>query len=68
MTSELSQTLADLEWIPRAKVTHCAAPLKIETVEDLLTHFPRRHEDRREFPRFPHEETPVPDLSVKGAR
>jgi RecG-like helicase/REP element-mobilizing transposase RayT len=29
-------------------------------VEDLLTHFPRRHEDRTEFPHFPHEESDVP--------
>jgi ATP-dependent DNA helicase RecG len=34
--------------------------LDIETVEDLLTHFPRRHEDRTEFPRFPREESDVP--------
>ena len=59
MTIELSQTLADLEWIPRAKLTPLRR-LEIETVEDLLTHFPRRHEDRREFPRFPHEESSVP--------
>src|SRR5204862_3536 len=32
----------------------------IETVEDLLTHFPRRHEDRREFPEFPREESDFP--------
>jgi ATP-dependent DNA helicase RecG len=30
--------------------------LGIETVGDLLTHYPRRHEDRREFARFPREE------------
>jgi RecG-like helicase/REP element-mobilizing transposase RayT len=29
-------------------------------VEDLLTHFPRRHEDRAEFPQFPREESEVP--------
>jgi ATP-dependent DNA helicase RecG len=29
-------------------------------VEDLLTHFPRRHEDRTEFPKFPREESDVP--------
>jgi RecG-like helicase/REP element-mobilizing transposase RayT len=34
--------------------------LGIETVEDLLTHFPRRHEDRTEFPKFPREESDVP--------
>ncbi len=59
MTIELSQPIADLEWIPRAKLTPLRR-LEIETVEDLLTHFPRRHEDRREFPRFPHEESSQP--------
>ena len=29
-------------------------------MEDLLTHFPRRHEDRAEFPQFPREESDVP--------
>jgi ATP-dependent DNA helicase RecG len=33
--------------------------LGIETVENLLTHFPRRHEDRTEFPQFPREESDV---------
>ncbi|MEI8341765.1 MAG: hypothetical protein WCH43_09555, partial [Verrucomicrobiota bacterium] len=28
----------------------------LRTVEDLLTHFPRRHEDRRQFDRFPQQE------------
>ena len=53
---DLAQPLADLDWVPRAKITPLRR-LEIETVEDLLTHFPRRHEDRREFPRFPHEES-----------
>ncbi|MFN2475737.1 MAG: DEAD/DEAH box helicase, partial [Chthoniobacterales bacterium] len=34
--------------------------LGIETVEQLLTHFPRRHEDRREFAGFPREESETP--------
>jgi ATP-dependent DNA helicase RecG len=34
--------------------------LGIETIEDLLTHFPRRHEDRAEFPKFPRDESDVP--------
>ena len=34
--------------------------LGIETVEDLLTHYPRRHEDRHQFPEFPREESDVP--------
>jgi RecG-like helicase/REP element-mobilizing transposase RayT len=59
MTMELSQVLAELEWVPRAKLTPLRR-LEIETIEDLLTHFPRRHEDRREFPSFPHEESQQP--------
>ena len=34
--------------------------LGIETVEDLLTHYPRRHEDRHQFPEFPREESESP--------
>src|SRR5438477_3486521 len=56
---ETSQPLAELDWIPRARLLGLRR-LGIETVEDLLTHFPRRHEDRTEFPRFPHEESEVP--------
>jgi RecG-like helicase/REP element-mobilizing transposase RayT len=59
MIEELSQPLAELDWVPRAKITPLRR-LEIETVEGLLTHFPRRHEDRREFPRFPHEESSQP--------
>jgi RecG-like helicase/REP element-mobilizing transposase RayT len=59
MTIELSQPLAEMEWVPRGKLTPLHR-LEIETVDDLLTHFPRRHEDRREFPRFPHEESSQP--------
>lgn len=31
--------------------------LGLETIGDVLEHFPRRHEDRRSFPRFPTEES-----------
>ncbi|MGZ5002685.1 MAG: ATP-dependent DNA helicase RecG, partial [Chthoniobacterales bacterium] len=34
--------------------------LGIETVDDLLGHFPLRHEDRTEFPGFPREESETP--------
>ena len=61
---DLAQPLAELDWVPRAKLTPLRR-LEIETVEDLLTHFPRRHEDRREFPRFPHEESTTGNLSVR---
>ena len=56
---QLCQTLEECDWVPRPRV----APLRrlgIETVEDLLTHFPRRHEDRREFAVFPREESETP--------
>src|SRR5205809_5247781 len=55
----VSQSLEELSWIPRPKIL-ALRRLGIETVEDLLTHFPRRHEDRAEFPQFPREESDVP--------
>src|SRR2546425_3989367 len=58
-TPQVSQSLEELNWIPRPKLL-ALRRLGIETVEDLLTHFPRRHEDRTEFPQFPREETDVP--------
>ncbi|PYJ09406.1 MAG: DNA helicase RecG [Verrucomicrobia bacterium] len=57
----LSQPLAELDWIPRAKLT-ALRRLEIETAEDLLTHFPRRYEDRSEFAPFPREESELPIL------
>src|SRR6266498_742730 len=56
---EISRPLAELDWIPRPRLLTLRR-LGIETVEDLLTHFPRRHEDRHEFPHFPREESDVP--------
>jgi len=57
----LWQPLAELDWIPRPRLT-ALRRLEIETVEDLLTHFPRRYEDRSQFAPFPHEESEVPIL------
>ena len=57
--SDVSQKLEELAWIPRPRLL-ALRRLGIETVEDLLTHFPRRHEDRTEFPHFPREESDVP--------
>src|SRR5256714_131953 len=54
----VSTKLEDLSWIPRPRLL-ALRRLDIETTEDLLTHFPRRHEDRTEFPQFPREETNV---------
>src|SRR5690349_18139549 len=56
---QISQSLEDFSWIPRPKLL-ALRRLGIETVEDLLTHFPRRHEDRTEFPKFPREESDIP--------
>ena len=56
---EISQELAELDWIPQPRLT-ALRRLGITTVEDLLTHFPRRYEDRHEFPEFPREESDVP--------
>lgn len=53
---ELSQLLSELDWIPRLRLLPLRR-LGLETVEDLITHFPRRHEDRREFASFPREES-----------
>lgn len=58
---ELSQPLSELEWIPRPKLS-ALKRLEIETVEDLLSHYPRRYEDRSEFAGFPHEESDTPIL------
>jgi RecG-like helicase/REP element-mobilizing transposase RayT len=55
----LSQPLAELDWIPRPRLT-ALRRFGIETVEGLITHFPRRYEDRTEFPGFPREESDVP--------
>src|SRR5947207_3065949 len=54
-----SQALSELDWIPRPKLM-ALHRLGIETVEDLVTHFPLRHEDRRAFAGFPREESDVP--------
>src|SRR6058998_2496339 len=56
---QLSQPLEECEWVPRPRLTPLRR-LGIETVENLLTHFPRRHEDRTEFAQFPREESDVP--------
>jgi ATP-dependent DNA helicase RecG len=56
---EISQPLEELDWIPRPKIL-ALRRLGITTVEHLLTHFPRRHEDRHQFPEFPRDESDVP--------
>ena len=44
--------LASLDWVPRNRQAPLAR-LGLHTLGDLLRHFPRRHEDRRKFDRFP---------------
>src|SRR6266516_584899 len=56
---EIAQPLEELDWIPRPKIL-ALRRLGITTAEDLLTHFPRRHEDRSEFPEFPRDESDKP--------
>jgi ATP-dependent DNA helicase RecG len=56
---EISQSLEELEWIPRPKIL-ALRRLGIITAEHLLTHYPRRHEDRHQFPQFPLEESDKP--------
>jgi len=58
---QYSQSLSELEWIPRPKLT-ALRRLEIATVEDLLTHYPRRYEDRTHFAPFPREENDTPIL------
>src|ERR1044071_9209884 len=56
---QASQALSELDWIPRPKLM-ALRRLGIETVEDLVTHFPLRYEDRRAFAGFPREESDIP--------
>ncbi|HWY50089.1 MAG TPA: ATP-dependent DNA helicase RecG [Chthoniobacterales bacterium] len=56
---EISQPLEELDWIPRPKIL-ALRRLGITTAEDVLTHFPRRHEDRHQFAEFPRDESDVP--------
>src|SRR5215467_14188508 len=57
--TDISTNLEELSWIPRPRLL-ALRRLGVENVGDLLTHFPRRHEDRTEFPNFPREQSDVP--------
>ncbi len=59
MALPLEISLGEIAWIPRPRLTQLRR-LEIETVDDLLRHYPRRHEDRREFAGFPHDESEQP--------
>jgi len=52
----LSTPLAGLDWITPRRMKQLEQ-FGLRTVEDLVTHFPRRHEDRRKFDRFPQQES-----------
>jgi ATP-dependent DNA helicase RecG len=53
---QFSQPLSELDWIAGPRLT-ALRRLQIETVEDLLTHYPRRYENRERFEGFPHDES-----------
>ncbi len=55
----LETPLADLDWIPRNRLTPLAR-LGLSTLRDLIEHYPRRYEDRRRFDRFPDGEMERP--------
>src|SRR4051794_10779589 len=59
MSLTSADLLGEVDWIPRPRSTQLRR-LGIETVGDLLTHYPRRYEDRREFAGFPREEAEQP--------
>ena len=48
--------LEELSWIARPRIL-ALRRLGIARVRDLLTHYPRRYENRIEFPGFPRDET-----------
>jgi ATP-dependent DNA helicase RecG len=56
---EPSTPLTSVEWVPRAK-TPSLQRLGLATLSDLVTHYPRRYEDRRRFDHFPDEELDRP--------
>ena len=56
--------LTDLPRIPPARL-RALREAGLETVHDLLRHYPRRHEDRRKFPAFPSAPSPDP-LCLRG--
>jgi RecG-like helicase/REP element-mobilizing transposase RayT len=55
----LETPLTELEWIPPQRVRQLAR-FGIADVGALLTHFPKRHEDRTQFDRFPTGDTADP--------
>ena len=56
---DLDTALEELSWIPRPRIL-ALRRLGITRVRDLLTHYPRRYENRLEFSCFPRDETVDP--------
>ena len=52
----LEQPLREINWMPPQRVRQFER-FGITTLDDLLTHFPKRYEDRRTFDHFPHTES-----------
>ena len=48
--------VTEIDWLPAPRVRQLER-VGLVTIGDLLTHFPRRYEDRRRFDRFPSSET-----------
>ena len=56
---QLTTPLSEIEWLAAARARQLER-LGLETVHALLTHFPRRYEDRNQFERFPTQEAAAP--------
>lgn len=56
---ELSTPLAELGWLTPPRVRQLER-VGLVTVADLLTHFPKRYEDRNQFDRFPTGDSELP--------
>ncbi len=55
------EALENLPWLTRrAKVRKAVGAAGFERARDLLTHYPRRYEDRRRFQGFPNDVSPQP--------
>jgi RecG-like helicase/REP element-mobilizing transposase RayT len=59
MALQSADPLGEIEWIAHPRRAQLRR-LGLETVGDLLTHYPRRYEDRREFASFPREASEQP--------
>src|SRR5689334_5980155 len=55
----LTTPLRELEWLGSARLRSLER-MKCETVGDVLQRYPRRYEDRRQFDRFPTDESEKP--------